>query len=433
MFRGLLCLSACLLLLVYPVRVRSDTLRITSTPSGAQVKINGVAVGTTPFRKDFPGGYFHRTRTALGSRLEHAIAVRIVLPGYAAKELLLTDGPKEWVSLKGHDYGQYWLFKGNEFHVELMRAEDAFTGTVEAGLKPSAGRNPAIGSGMPLSLEMLVARTKPAVVYLRSSSKAGTGFLVTDTGLIATSAHLARDEDSVQATLADGQQEEAKIVYVDPNFDVALAKISGSHFPHLPLAEASAVQQGEAVIAIGNPGEAMLFSVTRGIVSAVGEFPSAGPGTWIQTDTPINPGNSGGPLLNARGEVIGINTQKLVKKGVSGIGFALSCSDLLTVLRQLYPQQEARTEKLSSGAGSPTAPETQLPEYGVLNIAEPPQAGVRVDHLFVGNVPAKLRLTAGTHTIWIIPKDGAPCSYELTILPGSETTLVPRQVAMPPG
>jgi len=56
----------------------------------------------------------------------------------------------------------------------------------------------------------------------------------------------------------------------------------------------------------------MLFSVTKGIVSAVGQFPSAGPGTWIQTNTPINPGNSGGPLLNPHGEVIGINTQKLI-------------------------------------------------------------------------------------------------------------------------
>jgi Trypsin-like peptidase domain len=66
----------------------------------------------------------------------------------------------------------------------------------------------------------------------------------------------------------------------------------------------------------------MLFSVTKGIVSAVGRFDAAGPGTWIQTDALINPGNSGGPLLNSRGEVIGINSQKLIKKNVTGIGFA---------------------------------------------------------------------------------------------------------------
>jgi serine protease Do len=81
----------------------------------------------------------------------------------------------------------------------------------------------------------------------------------------------------------------------------------------------------------------MLFSVTRGIGSAVGRFEAAGPGTWIQTDAPINPGNSGGPLLNARGEVVGINSQKLVKKNVTGIGFALSATDLLEVSSPLLP------------------------------------------------------------------------------------------------
>src|SRR5439155_22859915 len=112
---------------------------------------------------------------------------------------------------------------------------------------------------------------------------------------------------------------------------------SRNQFPCLTLTDASAVHQGENVLAIGNPGDAMLFSVTKGIVSAVGKFPSAGPGTWIQTDTPINPGNSGGPLINSRGEVIGVNTQKLVKKGVTGISFALSATDLLEVLHRFYP------------------------------------------------------------------------------------------------
>ena len=81
----------------------------------------------------------------------------------------------------------------------------------------------------------------------------------------------------------------------------------------------------------------MLFSATKGIVSAVGKFPAAGPGLWIQTDAAINPGNSGGPLLNTGGEVIGINTLKVERSSVSGIGFALSATDLLTVLRKFYP------------------------------------------------------------------------------------------------
>jgi len=100
-------------------------------------------------------------------------------------------------------------------------------------------------------------------------------------------------------------------------------------------------RQGESVIAIGNPGGAMPFSVTKGIVSGVGKFSSAGPGVWIQTDASINPGNSGGPLLNARGEVIGINTLRLNKKDAAGVGFALSATDLIAVLREYYPDANA--------------------------------------------------------------------------------------------
>src|SRR5690242_15327307 len=99
----------------------------------------------------------------------------------------------------------------------------------------------------------------------------------------------------------------------------------------------------------------MLFSVTKGIVSAVGKFGDAGPGTWIQTDAPINPGNSGGPLLDTRGEVIGINTLKLIKKNVTEIGFALSATDLLHVLQRFYPNVSTATSAKSEGSAPGTA------------------------------------------------------------------------------
>jgi S1-C subfamily serine protease len=85
------------------------------------------------------------------------------------------------------------------------------------------------------------------------------------------------------------------------------------------------------------PGGYFHKTITKGIVSAVGKFSAAGPGIWIQTDANVNPGNSGGPLLNVHGQVIGINTLKLARKNVSGIGFAISATDLLTVLRKFYP------------------------------------------------------------------------------------------------
>src|SRR4029077_16492473 len=127
--------------------------------------------------------------------------------------------------------------------------------------------------------------------------------------------------------------------------DIALVKVEGDDFPHLSLATASSVRQGETVIAIGNPGDASAFAFTKGIARAIDKFSPAGPGIWIQTDASINPGNSGGPLLNARGQVIGINTLKLEKKNVSGIGFALSASDLLTVLLKYYPDPLSPSSK----------------------------------------------------------------------------------------
>src|SRR5712691_12876832 len=90
-------------------RARGDTLTITSTPSGATVEINGVDVGVTPYEEEVPGGYFHKTKTALGRRLEHSMTARISLAGYTSKEIQMTEGPMNWVSLKGHSHGEYWL------------------------------------------------------------------------------------------------------------------------------------------------------------------------------------------------------------------------------------------------------------------------------------------------------------------------------------
>jgi len=112
------------------------------------------------------------------------------------------------------------------------------------------------------------------------------------------------------------------------------------------------VRQGEGVFAIGNPSGAMQFSMTKGIVSAVGKFREAGAGTWIQTDTPINPGNSGGPLVNMHGEVVSLNTLKLIKKNATGIAFALSASDLLDVLhRWQHPFNNSTSRRLTQDSG----------------------------------------------------------------------------------
>jgi S1-C subfamily serine protease len=434
------------------------------------VEIDGVLAGTTPFEKDYPGGYFHKTKTSMGSRLEHPIVARLSLPGYVTREIRLTDGPMNWITIKPRNRGEYWLLKSDHFEVELRAVEQVFTGGVTANLA-SAG---SVDLQPELSLEELVRRTKPAVVYLKGLEYSGTGFFVTYTGVIATNAHLARGEESLLAFLPGGQQVEAKVVYLDADLDIALVKVEGKDFPHLALADAATVKQGEEVLAIGNPGDAMLFSVTKGIVSAVGIFANAGPGTWIQTDTPINPGNSGGPLLNIRGEVIGINTQKLIKKNVTGIGFALSASDLLEVLHRFYPNisavssarntrpiaapastsvetaspannnvsdsaapvgSGAAAQSVSSTAssGAPPADAASEPEarqtpagLGSVTItSDPDGAEIYVDDKFVGNAPAKLKLPAGNHVMILKAAGFKEWKRTLEVLKGSQVTLKP--------
>lgn len=452
------------LLLLCAAVTRGDTLKITSTPPGATVEINGVPAGTTPLEKDYPGGYFHKTLTSMGSRLEHAMVARISLAGYATKEIQMTDGPMNWISLNGRNRGEYWLLKSDHFQAVLQPIGQVFTGGVTAKLANAEN----VDLQPELSLEELVRRTKPAVVYLKALDKSGTGFFVTETGVIATNAHVARGEESLLTILPSGEQLEAKVVYIDADLDIALAKVGGKEFPHLALAEAATVRQGENVLAIGNPGDAMLFSVTKGIVSAVGKFANAGPGTWIQTDTPINPGNSGGPLLNARGEVIGINTQKLIKKNVTGIGFALSATDLLDVLHRFYPMvapatsAEKAKEKgiapaATSNADSPAGNGGELPVssaetrvvlnnststpeaaeatpepttvsvrqgFGTITItSDPDGAEIYVDEKFVGNAPAKLKLPAGSHSIVLKSSDHANWKRSLEVFKDSQVSL----------
>jgi S1-C subfamily serine protease len=418
-FRANSLVLAATCLLLYPSVVRADKLQITSNPSGATVEIDGVDVGTTPFEKDFPGGYFHKTRTVYGARLEHPLTVRIKLAGHATKEMLMTEGPMNWMALNGRNHGEYWLLKTNHLHVDLEPVSEIFTGKV--GVKLAGGTT--IELEPKLSVEALVAQTKPAVVRLTSSEGSGSGFFVTDSGVLATNAHVARGETALIAMLPGGQQLDAKVVYVDAELDIALAKVEGTSIPHLALADVSTVHQGESVLALGNPGYAIPFAATRGIVSAVGKHPLGVPGTWIQTDASINLGNSGGPLLNSRGEVIGINTNKIVKEGYSGLNFALSASDLLRVLERFYPRALQQVS-LTTPTPSPVAGTAAPDGYGTVSIgSDPDGAEIFLDEKFVGNAPAKLRLSAGTHTLTLKCRDCAEWKRNIEVLKDSKVNL----------
>jgi len=166
----------------------------------------------------------------------------------------------------------------------------------------------------------------------------GSGFIVRPDGEIVTNAHVVADTDTVQVTLKDGRSFEGKVLGVDPVIDIAVVKITADKLPSVKLGNSHNLIPGQWAIAIGNP-LGLDNTVTVGIISAV-DRTSAQVGipdkrvNFIQTDASINPGNSGGPLLNAQGEVIGVNTA--IRADARGLGFAIPIEIAARVANQLY-------------------------------------------------------------------------------------------------
>ena len=168
----------------------------------------------------------------------------------------------------------------------------------------------------------------------------GTGFIVSPDGYIITNNHLAEKSEKLTVILVGGENFRAKVIGTDPPTDLALIKIEGKNLPIVELGDSSKVRVGEWVLAVGNP-LGMEHTVTAGIVSAKGRQLGLGVNVptyqdFIQTDAAINRGNSGGPLVNMKGEVIGINSNILTPTGGSiGIGFAIPSNLAKKVVTQL--------------------------------------------------------------------------------------------------
>ncbi|WP_294768450.1 DegQ family serine endoprotease [uncultured Rhodoferax sp.] len=162
----------------------------------------------------------------------------------------------------------------------------------------------------------------------------GSGFILTSDGVIMTNAHVIEDADEVLVTLTDKREFKARIIGADKRTDVAVVKIDASGLPAVKVGDVSRLRVGEWVMAIGSPF-GLDNTVTAGIVSAkqrdTGDYLP-----FIQTDVAINPGNSGGPLINMRGEVVGINSQIYSRSGGSmGISFSIPMDEAVRVSDQL--------------------------------------------------------------------------------------------------
>jgi serine protease Do len=162
----------------------------------------------------------------------------------------------------------------------------------------------------------------------------GSGFIIDKDGYVVTNNHVIEDADQIKVKLDDDKEFDAQVVGRDPSTDIALLKIKSSHdFPVAKLGDSAQLKVGQWVVAIGSPF-GLERTVTAGIVSAKGRVIGSGPyDDFIQTDASINPGNSGGPLLNLRGEVVGINTA-IIAAG-QGIGFAIPINLAKGIIAQL--------------------------------------------------------------------------------------------------
>ena len=163
----------------------------------------------------------------------------------------------------------------------------------------------------------------------------GSGIIINKDGYILTNNHVVDNADEIKVKLSDGRELKAKVVGRDTKTDLALIKISSlfENLPVLALGDSEKMRVGDWVLAVGNPF-GLEHTVTQGIISATGRVIGSGPyDDFLQTDAPINPGNSGGPLVNLKGEVIGINTA-IAPQG-QGIGFAIPSALAKSIMTQL--------------------------------------------------------------------------------------------------
>jgi serine protease Do len=212
---------------------------------------------------------------------------------------------------------------------------------------------PAIvtGEGMPISFAPLARRADPAVATVKArvekespsgrrrviAEGLGTAFVYDPDGLLLTNNHVIDKASEVQVGFADGRELAAKVVGRDKHTDVAVLRIDAHGLPSLPLGDSDVLEVGDWVVAIGNPF-GLSHTVSAGILSAKGRtrddvkgLDESGYFNFLQTDASINPGNSGGPLLNLKGEVVGINAA--VRANANNIGFAIP----INMVKQLLP------------------------------------------------------------------------------------------------
>src|SRR5712664_3691669 len=295
------------------------------------------------------------------------------------------------------------------------RGEAAVRSALQDTSRPIPDAKAAVDLGE--AFASVAEHVKPAVVFIKSERRervstrrlppgfddffqvprrpqieqgSGSGFIVSQDGYILTNNHVVQGADRVTVRLYDNREFTAKTVGTDPFTDVAVIKIQTTGLPTVHLGDADSTKIGNWVLAIGNPlGEAFTFTVTAGIVSAKGRLLAGLQQTryaiqdFIQTDAAINPGNSGGPLVNIRGQVIGINSAIASETGFyAGYGFAIPMNLARTVMDQLV--KTGHVERAVMGISIHDARQEDADAVGLKQIG-----GVVVDSYTSDDSPAR--------------------------------------------
>jgi len=260
-------------------------------------------------------------------------------------------------------------------------------------------------------------KVSPSVVYIQVTTKrnsrrqpereatgSGSGFVVTPDGFILTNSHVVHGATKIDVALMDGRRFQAQLIGDDPDTDLAVIRITAPNLVPANLGTSQSIRVGQLVIAIGNP-YGFQYSVTAGVVSALGRSLRAQSGRLmdgvIQTDAALNPGNSGGPLVNTRGEVIGVNTATILP--AQGICFATSIDTAKFVAGRLI--RDGRLSRSYIGFAGQNVP---IPRQIVRYYQLPVESGILVVS-FENNTKASPAKEAGLLTgDLIVDFDGHP-------------------------